>query len=123
MAGTVTAAQTVRAQVQPSRPPWRRRRGSLLWMTKREESMAHAIIRAANGRRHDVAFEGASITVGIFLGEDTVEIAVEAPQDLAPSDKRRFAQLNVPPELFNKAPGEAPRRSMSERPAFWAEGR
>jgi hypothetical protein len=65
--------------------------------------MAHAIIRGANDRRLDVDFEGASITVEIFFGDDTVEIAVEAPQDLAPSDKRRFALLNVPRVLFNKA--------------------
>ena len=85
--------------------------------------MAHAIIRGANGRRHDVEFEGAEITVEIFFGDETVEIAVEAPHDLAPSDKRRFALLNVPRELFNKALGEAARRSKSERPAILAKGR
>ena len=53
--------------------------------------MAHAIIRGANGRRHDVEFEGAGITIDIFFGDDTVEIAVEAPQDPVPSEKRRFA--------------------------------
>ena len=41
--------------------------------------MAHAIIRGANGRRHDVDFEGADTTVEIFFGDDTVEIAVAAP--------------------------------------------
>ena len=85
--------------------------------------MAHAIIRGANGRRLDVDFEGAIITVEIFFGEDTVEIAVEAPQDLAPSDKRRFALLNVPRELFNKALRDAARRSKSQRPAILEEGR
>ena len=85
--------------------------------------MAHAIIRGANGRRHEVDFEGAEITVEIFFGDETVEIAVEAPHDPAPSDKRRFALLNVPRELFNKALGDAARRSKSERPAIVAEGR
>ncbi|HYN38196.1 MAG TPA: hypothetical protein VES39_02985 [Rhodospirillales bacterium] len=85
--------------------------------------MAYAIIRGANRRRHEVDFEGAEITVEIFFGEDAVEIAVEAPHDLAPSDKRRFALLNVPRELFIKALGEAARRSKSERPAIVAEGR
>jgi hypothetical protein len=85
--------------------------------------MAYAIIRGANGRRHEVDFEGAEITVEIFFGDETVEIAVEAPHDLAPSDKRRFALLSVPRELFNKALGEAARRSKSERPAIVAEGR
>ena len=85
--------------------------------------MAYAIIRGANGRRHEVDFEDAKITVEIFFGEDTVEIAMESPHDLAPSDKRRFALLNVPRELFNKALGEAARRSKSDRPAIVAEGR
>ena len=75
--------------------------------------MAHAIIRGANHRRHDVDFEGASITVEIFFSEDTVEIAVEVPEDPTPSDKRRFALLNVPRGLFNKALGDAARRSKS----------
>ena len=85
--------------------------------------MAHAIIRGANGRRHEVDFEGVEITVEVFFGDETVEIAVEAPQDPTPSDKRRFALLNVPRELFNKALGEAARRSKSQRPALWEEGR
>jgi hypothetical protein len=85
--------------------------------------MAHAIIRGANGRRHDIEFEGEEITVEILVGDETIEIAVESPRDPAPSDKRRFALLNVPRELFNKALGEAARRSRSERPAILAEGR
>ena len=85
--------------------------------------MAYAIIRGANGRRHDVVFEGAEITVEIFFGDETVEIAIEAPADPAPSDNRRFALLNVPRELFNKALGEAARRSKSERPAILEPGR
>ena len=85
--------------------------------------MAHAIIRGANGRRHDVDFEGADTTVEIFFGDDTVEIAVAAPRDPAPSDKRRFALLNVPRELFDKALGNAARRSPRWRPAILQEGR
>jgi hypothetical protein len=70
-----------------------------------------------------VDFEGVAITVEVFFGDETVEIAVEAPQAPAPSDKRRFALLNVPRELFNKALGDAARRSKSERPAILAERR
>jgi hypothetical protein len=44
-------------------------------MAKGGKSMAHAILRGSNGRRHEVDFEGAEITVEIFCGEDTVEIA------------------------------------------------
>ena len=56
--------------------------------------MAHAIKYGANGRRREVDFEGVEITVEVFFGDETVEIAVEAPQDLAPSDKRRFALVD-----------------------------
>ena len=84
--------------------------------------MAHAIIRGANRRRHEVDFEGVEITVEVFFGDETVEIAVEAPEDPTPSDKRRFALLNVPRELFNKALGDAARR-RNQRPAILEEGR
>ena len=41
--------------------------------------MAHAVIRGANGRRHDVDFEGAEISVEMFFREEDVEIiAVKA---------------------------------------------
>ena len=85
--------------------------------------MAHAIIRGANGRRHDVDFEGAGIAIDIFFGDEAVEIVVEAPQDPVPSEKRRFALLNVPRELFNKALGDAARRSKSQHAAISKEGR
>lgn len=80
--------------------------------------MAHAIIRGANGRRHEVEFDGAEITVEIFFSEAVVEIAVETTVDTTPSDKRRMALVNVPRDLFNKALGDAARRSSSERPAI-----
>ena len=47
----------------------------LLWNTKGGKSMAHAIIRGADGRRHEVDFEGVEITVEVFLCD---EIASEA---------------------------------------------
>lgn len=84
--------------------------------------MAYAIMRGANGRQHQVDFDSAEIAVEIFFGEDAVEIALESPHDLAPSDKQRFALLNVPRELFNKALGDAARRSENERPATVVEG-
>jgi hypothetical protein len=80
------------------------------------KSMAHVIIRGANGRRHEVVFDGAAITVEIFSGEDVVEIVAEANDPLLPSDKRRFALLNVPRSLFNKVLGDAARRSESRGP-------
>ena len=78
--------------------------------------MAHAIMRGANGRRHDVDFEGVEITVEIFFGDDTVEIAVEEPKDLTPSNKRRLALLNVPRDCSTRLSAEAARRSKSRGP-------
>ena len=54
--------------------------------------MPHATIHGANGRRH--RFEGAENPSGSFSG--TLEVAIEAPEELAPSDKRRFALIDVP---------------------------
>ena len=82
--------------------------------------MAHAVRRGANTRQHEVDFEGADAAVEIFFGD---EAAVEAPDDPAPSERRRFALLNVPRELFNKALGNAARRSTGQRPAILEEGR
>ena len=84
--------------------------------------MAHAIIRGANGRRYEVDFD-VEIMVEVFFGDETVEIAVEAPQDPTPSDKRRFALLNVPRGLFNTTLGNAARRSKSQRPALLEDRR
>ena len=91
---------------------------------RREESpwrMQSSAERTAGGMRS--ISKAMEITVEVFFGNETVEIAIEAPEDPAPSDKRRFALLNVPRELFNKALGEAARRSKSQRPAILAEGR
>ena len=79
--------------------------------------MAHAIIRGANGQRHKVEFSGAEVTVEIFFGEQAMEMVAEANDPLVPSDKRRFALLNVPRDLFNKALGDAARRGKSRGPA------
>jgi hypothetical protein len=61
-------------------------------------------------------------------GSESIEIALYGDalvlgEDMLASDKRRFALLNLPRELFNKAPGEAARRSKSERPALLKDGR
>ena len=72
--------------------------------------MAHAIFLGANGRRHEVEFHDAEVTVEVFFGEQTVEIVAEASDPLVPSDKKRFALLNVPRGVFNKAIADAARR-------------
>ena len=73
--------------------------------------MPHAIIRGNNGRRHEVNFGDTPIRVEVHASEQFVEIYIEAPEDPAPSDKRRFALLNIPRHLFSKAMGETARRS------------
>ena len=73
--------------------------------------MPHAIIRGKNGRRHEVDFGNAKIRVEMHASEQVVEISIEAPDDPAPSDKQRFALLNIPRHLFSEAMGEAARRS------------
>lgn len=41
--------------------------------------MAHVIIRGANGRRHEVDFEDADITVELHASEDHVELVIDLP--------------------------------------------
>jgi hypothetical protein len=67
--------------------------------------MSHAIIRGGNGRRHEVDFEDAEIRIEVYSSGETVEIVVEAVNGLARSDRRRFALLNIPKQLFSSALG------------------
>jgi hypothetical protein len=67
--------------------------------------VSYAIIRGANGRRHEVDFEDAEIEVDITIGTELVQITIEAPKDAAPSDKRRFATMAIPREQFAAALG------------------
>ena len=78
--------------------------------------MSHAIIRGGNGRRHEVDFEDAEIRVEVYSGDETVEIVVEAVNDLTSSDRRRFALLNIPKHLFSSALGEAAQRKGAPLP-------
>ena len=81
--------------------------------------MSYAIIRGANGRRHEVDFEGAEIKVDVTVGTALVQITIEATKDSARSDQRRFATMAIPREQFaaslgadlksrEKGPGSAP---------------
>jgi len=78
--------------------------------------MPHAIIRGGNGRRHEVDFEDAEIRIEVDSGDETVEIVVEAVNELVPSDRRRFALLNIPKHLFSSALGEAAQRKGTPGP-------
>jgi hypothetical protein len=67
--------------------------------------MTFAIIRGRNGRRHEVDFKDDPITIEVGMSDEVVEIVVEAPEDLAPSHKRRFAMLSMPREELMAALG------------------
>jgi hypothetical protein len=73
--------------------------------------MPHAIIRGSNGRRHEVDFGDAPIRVEIYASDETVEIFVEADFETHAEERRRFAILNIPRNLFSEASGAAARRS------------
>ncbi len=72
--------------------------------------MSHVIIRGANGRRHEVDFGDAGITVSLHASAETVELAIEADDPDRPSRKRRFALVNVPRHLFSKAKADLARQ-------------
>ncbi len=78
--------------------------------------MPHAIIRGGNGRRHEVVFEDAEIRIEVYSGDETVEIVIEAVNDLTASDRRQFALLNIPKHLFSSALGEAAQRKGTPGP-------
>jgi hypothetical protein len=75
--------------------------------------MAHAILRGANGRRHEVDFGDCEVTIGVYAGETTIEIVIEAPNDL--SDRKRFALLNLPRDQFSAALGRAAQRKSANK--------
>jgi hypothetical protein len=81
----------------------------------RGANMPHAIVIGANGRRHEVDFENAEVTIEVFSGETTIEIVIEAPNDLAPSHRKRFALLNLPREQFSAALGHAAQRKSANK--------
>jgi hypothetical protein len=75
--------------------------------------MPHAVIRGKNGRRHEVDFGDAPIRVEIYASDETVEILVEADFETHTEERRRFAILNIPRNLFSDASGAAVRRSST----------
>jgi hypothetical protein len=79
--------------------------------------MPHAIIRGANGRRHEVDFVDAPVRVEIYASEEAVEIFIEADFDTLPEERRRFALLNSPRHQFSEATAATARRAANPRPA------
>lgn len=72
--------------------------------------MSHVIIRGENGRRHEVDFGDAEITVSLHAGAETIELEIEAEDADRPSEKRRFVIASIPRHLFGKAMAELARQ-------------
>src|SRR6266404_2488018 len=87
--------------------------------------MPHAIIRGKNGRRHEVDFGDAPVRVEIYASDETVEIFVEADFETHAEERRRFAILNIPRNLFSEASGAAARRRQraASKTAWIGDGR
>jgi hypothetical protein len=85
-------------------------------ISESQTTMPHAIIRGANGRRHEVDFDDAPVRVQIYASEETVEIFIEADFETLPEERRRFALLNIPRHLFSEATDAAARRANNPRP-------
>jgi hypothetical protein len=72
--------------------------------------MAFAILRGANGRRHEVDFEDDPITVSLHANADVVELVIEAADEDRPPHARRFVHMNMPRHLLSKAMAEFARQ-------------
>ena len=75
--------------------------------------MTHVIIRGNNGRRHEVDFENAEITVEVFANDQNVELVIEALDEDRPWQKKRFALVSLPRSEFDKAMAELARKHSS----------
>lgn len=79
--------------------------------------MSYAIIRGANGRRHEVDFGDDEITVSVHASTEVVDLRVEAQDDDRPWEKRRFVHLNIPLHLLSKAMADLARHNRGKPPA------
>jgi len=78
--------------------------------------MAHVIIRGENGRRHEVDFGDAAITVEFHASDEQVELVIEALDEDRPREKcekRRFALVSIPRHLLSKAMTDLARRDRA----------
>jgi len=75
--------------------------------------MAHVIIRGENGRRHEVDFGDAAITVEFHASDEQVELVIEALDEDRPREKRRFALVSIPRHLLSKAMADLARRDRA----------
>src|SRR6478736_2905369 len=82
--------------------------------------MPHAIIRGANGRRHEVDFGDAPVRVEIYASEETVEIFIEADFDTLPEEAVAFTQPSRSEARTKRSGIVASRSPLAVRPG---EGR
>jgi uncharacterized protein (UPF0261 family) len=69
----------------------------------------YAILRGANGRRHEVDFGDDPVVVEVSMSDVTVQITMTAPGDLDPN-RVRFVTVTVPREQLVAAMAEAVNR-------------
>ena len=69
----------------------------------------YAILRGANGRRHEVDFGDDPVVVEVSMSDVTVQITMTAPGDPDP-DQARFVTVTVPREQLVAAMAEAVNR-------------
>ena len=69
----------------------------------------YAILRGANGRRHEVDFGDDPVAVEVSMSDITVQITMTVPGDSIP-DRARFVTVTVPREQLVTAMAEAVNR-------------
>ena len=69
----------------------------------------YAILRGANGRRHEVDFGDDPVVVEVAMSDITVQITMTVPGDSIPS-RARFVTVTVPREQLVAAMAEAVNR-------------
>ena len=69
----------------------------------------YAILRGANGRRHEVDFGDDPVVVNVAMSDITVQITMTASDGLN-SDRARFVTVTVPREQLVAAMAEAVNR-------------
>ena len=69
----------------------------------------YAILRGANGRRHEVDFGDDPVVVNVAMSDITVQITMTASGD-PNSDRSRFVTVTVPREQLVAAMAEAVNR-------------
>jgi hypothetical protein len=78
--------------------------------------MSHVIIRGSSMRRHEVDFGDDEISVTLHASSETVELCIEADQDSRPEERRRFALVNIPRQLFSKAIADLAKNTRDREP-------